>query len=271
VQQPERESSAPAGAAILEVERLSAGYGAHPVFRDLGFSLAPGELVGLVGPNGCGKTTLLHSLCGIHPEATGEVRLQGVSLAGLSRRAIARRIALVPQSAALDFHLTVEDAVALGRYPWLGPLAPLGARDRKAVGAAIGALDLEPLRGRALQTLSGGERQRVMLARALAQETLLLLLDEPAAALDLRYQQEIFQHLRRLSAERRVAILVAEHRLNLVAATCDRLLVLHEGRLWAAGAPAEIVTAEMIATVFGARMQVLAATGDRPQCIWESS
>ncbi|MFH1144623.1 MAG: ABC transporter ATP-binding protein [Candidatus Eisenbacteria bacterium] len=255
--------------SLLTAQRLSAGYGDRPVFQDVSFSLGRGTLVGLVGPNGSGKTTLLHTLCGIHPALRGEVRCDDRPLTALSRKEIARRIALVPQSVEIDFHVTVNDTIALGRYPWLGPLAPLNAADERAVGEALDALELRGLRDRSLQTLSGGERQRVFLARALAQDTPLLLLDEPAASLDLRYQQEIFARLHRLAAEREVAILVADHHLNLVAAVCDRLLVLHENGLWADGKPEDIISAEMIRTVFGARMRVYQEAGGRPQCVWD--
>ncbi len=252
----------------LDVHDLSARYDDRTVFRSIRFALAPGTLTALVGPNGSGKTTLLHCLCGLHQDATGSVLLEGRALAGLTRKEIARAIAFVPQSSQMEFAVTVAETIALGRYPWLGPLAPLAARDREAVERAIEALDLASVRGRALQTLSGGERQRVILARALAQETPLLLLDEPAASLDLRYQQEIFTRLRALARERGVTVLVADHHLNLVAASCDRMLVLHEGGLFADGPPGEIVTEEMIASVFHARLRVLRERG-RPQCVWE--
>ena len=255
---------------LLSVHALTAGHGSRAVFEELSFVLPPGSFTAVVGPNGSGKTTLLHTITGIHPATRGEVRIDGADLAGLSRREIARRVALVPQSVQIDFEVTVEDAIALGRYPWLGAIAPFGPRDEAAVEAAVRSMDLTALRGRGLQTLSGGERQRVFLARALAQETPLLLLDEPAAGLDLRYQQEIFTRLGELAAARRMAILVADHHLNLVSAMCDRLLVLHRGGLRADGPPEEIVTEEMLRTVFGARMRVRRENGGRPQCVWDA-
>jgi iron complex transport system ATP-binding protein len=253
----------------LIARELSAAYGGASVFAGVSFSLARGTLTALVGPNGCGKTTLLHALCGIHTEMTGEVRLLGRPLRGLDRREIARRVGLVPQFSQIDFRVSVEETVALGRYPWLGPLAPPAPEDRAAVEGALIALDLAALRRRPLQTLSGGERQRVFLARALAQGAPVLLLDEPAASLDLRYQQETFARLRALAREQGTAVLVADHHLNLVAATCDAVIVLHRGRLAAQGAPREIVTEEMIRTVFGARMRVVRDEAGRPQCLWE--
>jgi len=248
---------------------LAAAYEGRGVFAGVTFTLARGTLTALVGPNGCGKTTLLHTLCGIHTEATGEVRLLGQPLRRLDRRQVARRVGLVPQFSQIDFGVTVEEAVALGRYPWLGMLAPPTAEDRAAVEEALAALDLLALRRRALQTLSGGERQRVFLARALVQAAPVLLLDEPAASLDLRYQQETFERLRALARERGAAVLVADHHLNLVAATCDAVIVLSQGRVAAQGPPRTIVTEEMIRTVFGARMRVTHDARGRPQCLWE--
>jgi iron complex transport system ATP-binding protein len=248
---------------------LSAAHDGQRVFAGVSFTLARGTLTALVGPNGCGKTTLLHTLCGIHTEATGEVRLLGQPLRGMNRREVARRIGLVPQFSQIDFGVTVEEAVELGRYPWLGMLAPPAPEDREAVEAALTALDLAALRRRPLQTLSGGERQRVFLARALVQAAPVLLLDEPAASLDLRYQQETFERLRALAREQGAAVLVADHHLNLVAATSDRVIVLHHGSIVAQGAPGEIVTEAMIHTVFGARMRVTHDPQGRPQCLWE--
>jgi iron complex transport system ATP-binding protein len=252
----------------LIARELSAAHGGRSVFAGVSFGLARGTLTALVGPNGCGKTTLLHALCGIHTETTGEVRLLGRPLRGLDRREVARRIGLVPQFSQIDFQVSVEETVALGRYPWLGMLAPPSPEDRAAVEAAIAAMDLASLRRRPLQTLSGGERQRVFLARTLAQAAPILLLDEPAASLDLRYQQETFERLRAVAHEQGAAVLVADHHLNLVAATSDSVMVLHHGGLVAQGTPREIVTEEMIRTVFGARMRVTHDSQGRPQCLW---
>lgn len=254
---------------LLRTDRLLARYGERVVFREISLSLAGGCLAALIGPNGCGKTTLLHALGGIHREVAGRIEIQGRPLESLSRREIARQVALVPQFSHVDFDVTVAEAVATGRYPWLGPLERFGPRDHEAIEAALRAMDLGLLRTRRIHTLSGGERQRVFLARALAQETPILLLDEPAASLDLRYQQETYARLIELAQSRDVAILVTDHHLNLVAATCDRLLVLHEGGLWADGPPREVVTEEMIRIVFGARMRIRKGAQEIPQCVWD--
>lgn len=265
---PATPSAAASGLPLLAARGLCAAYGDRVVLRDIHLRIDPGTLTALIGPNGSGKSTLLHALCGILPGASGEVILDGRPLRAHARREIARRVALVEQAGETVPGISVEEAVALGRYPWMGPLAPPSAEDRAQVEAAMQAMDVHPLRFRRLETLSGGERQRVLLARALAQSTPILLLDEPAANLDLRYQQEIFERLRRLVRSRGVAVLVAEHQINLVAAACDRILVLHEGRLAAEGPPGEIVTESLLCGIFGARMRVERDAQGRPQCLW---
>jgi len=252
----------------LSARDLSAGYGSRPVFAEISLSLRLGELTALVGPNGSGKTTLLHSLCGIHTEGSGTVFLGEKKISSLSRRQIARRVSLVPQFTDVGFEITVSDAVSLGRYPWLGPMAPLTALDHDQIEAAMISMNLLSLRKRSLRTLSGGERQRVHLARALAQSTPVLLLDEPVASLDLKYQQETYERLGSLARDEGKAILVADHHLNLVGATCDRILVLHQEKIVGDGTPGEIITEEMIRDVFGARMSVRGDEKGRPQCLW---
>ncbi len=254
--------------AGLTAEGLSANYGSRPVFEEISLRLRPGELTALMGPNGSGKTTLLHSLCGIHSECRGKVWLGEDQLSSLSRRKITRQVSLVPQFTDVGFEISVENAVSLGRYPWLGSLAPLGAEDHEIIESALISMNLQDLRNRSLCTLSGGERQRVHLARALAQTTPVLLLDEPVASLDLRYQQETYERLRTLAHEQDKAILVADHHLNLAGATSDRILILHQKRIWSDGTPREVITEEMINTVFEARMSVRQDEKGNPQCLW---
>lgn len=257
-----------AARVLLAARGLTARYGTREVFSEVTLELPAGRLVGLIGPNGCGKTTLLHTLCGVLQPAAGRVELTGQPIATQSRREIARQIALVAQFSAVDVEITVEETVTLGRYPRLGPWAPLSAEDHRAVDDVLASMELLPLRHRPLQTLSGGERQRVLLARALAQETPVLLLDEPVASLDLRYQQETYRRLAALASDRGMGVLVADHHLNLVAAVCDDVLVLHAGRLGPAGPPRDIITEVLIHDVFGARMRVLQDEAGRPQCMW---
>lgn len=252
----------------LTASGLCAGYEDRLVLREIECRLRTGELTAVIGANGSGKTTLLHALSGILPLRSGAVTLQGEPLLKLRRREIARRLALVPQFTDIGFEITVADAVALGRYPWVGPAQPLRTADRQAVDRAIGLLDLGVLRHRRLDTLSGGERQRVLLARSWAQDASVFLLDEPVASLDLRYQHETYAHLRRLAHGANRAVLVADHHINLVAAFCDRVWLLREGRILAAGAPTDALTTQTVEEVFGLRMQQMWSHGGKPQFVW---
>lgn len=208
---------------------------------------APGEMLGLLGPNGSGKSSLLRLICRLRRVAGGVIRLGDHDLATLSRADIARRVALVEQQAATDAEVTVLDVVRLGRTPHRGPLSPWREADAAAVAAALAQVGMEGRGDQLWHTLSGGERQRVHIARALAQTPSELLLDEPTNHLDVRHQLEILSLVGRLP----VTSIVALHDLNLAAMFCDRVAVLRQGRVVAAGRPAEILTAAMIRDVFG--------------------
>jgi iron complex transport system ATP-binding protein len=221
-----------------------------------------GQILGLLGPNGSGKSSLLRLICRLRPLAGGVIQLDGRDIAGFSRRDLAQRLALVEQQATTEIPMTVLDVVRLGRTPHRGALAAWARHDEEAVEASLRATDLWEKRKQAWRTLSGGERQRVQIARALAQEPTELLLDEPTNHLDIRHQLDLLGLLRRLP----VTSVVALHDLNLAAAFCDRLVVLQEGRVAAAGTVAAVLTPALIADVFGvtARVSYPAQSG-RPQ------
>jgi iron complex transport system ATP-binding protein len=244
-----------ASSPLCQAIGLSFGYGARPVFRDVGFAVGPGELVALCGPNGAGKSTLLRLLLGLHMPSAGSVRLGGELVGRLSRRQIARRAALLPQDAPADLPLTVREAVALGRLPHLERFQTESEADLDAVARALALTDTAALADRPVTEISGGERQRVHLARALAQEAPLLLLDEPIAGLDLSHQLQALDLLRATVDTGRGA-LVALHDLSLAARRCDRMLLLAEGALRADAAPAEVLTPETLARHFGVRAEV---------------
>jgi iron complex transport system ATP-binding protein len=254
------------GAPLVEVGRLAFTYGARPVLRDVSFAVGAGELVALCGPNGAGKSTLLRLLLGLHAPTAGEIRLGGAPLAGLSRREIARRVALLPQDAPGDLPLTARDAVALGRLAHLDRFQPESAADDAAVARALAATDIAALAGRPVAELSGGERQRVHLARALAQEAPLLLLDEPIAGLDLAHQLATLDLLRALADDPRRGrgVLVALHDLSLAARCCDRMILLAGGAVRIDAPPAEVVTPALLAEVFGVRAEVVRDRAGRP-------
>ena len=227
------------------------------IVAEVSLEIRPGETFGLVGPNGSGKSTLLRLLAGLLPRARGEVRLDGAPLAGLGRRGIARRLALVEQQAETDEALSVRDAVELGRTPWLDALAPFSAQDAAIVEDALAAVGMGGMAGRFWTTLSGGERQRVHIARALAQRPRALLLDEPTNHLDIHHQLSLLRLVTRLP----VTVVMALHDLNQ-ARICDRVGVMAGGRLIACGPPGETLTPARLREVFRVRAATLRDPAD---------
>jgi len=230
------------------------------VLDGVDLAVAEGEWVAVIGPNGAGKSTLLRAAAGLVSYA-GSVRLDGDEASALSRRAIARRLAFVPQAPLLPAGMRVGEYVLLGRTAHVGPFGYESAGDLEAAGRALARLDLDALARRRLQTLSGGEQQRAVLGRALAQEAPLLLLDEPTSSLDIGRQQQALELVATLREQGDLTVLCAMHDITLAAQYADRLLVLSAGRLVAAGTPEEIASAELIAEHYGARVKVVAEGG----------
>jgi iron complex transport system ATP-binding protein len=255
-----------AGAPLIQAAEVAFGYPGREVFRDVSFAVGAGELVALCGPNGAGKSTLLRLLLGLHAPAAGQVHLGGVPVGALPRREIARRVALLPQESPLDLPLTVREVVGLGRLPHLGRFQPEGPADVLAVDRALDATDTADLADRPVTELSGGERHRVHLARALAQEAPVLLLDEPVAGLDLVHQLRALDRLRAVVDEGRAAI-VALHDLSLAARRCDRMLLLAAGTLQADAPPVEVLTPATLSRVFRVRAEVNRDAAGRPLVI----
>jgi iron complex transport system ATP-binding protein len=237
-------------ASDLHVELPPGAPSARPVLRGVSLQLRPGEVAGLVGPNGAGKTTLLRALGGLVAVRSGEVRLEGVPLGRLPGRHRARRLALMPQAAALGLDFTCLDVVLMGRYPHLRPLAPEGPRDLAVARGALAEVEMGPAAARRTGGLSGGERQRVLFARARCQEAAVLLCDEPTANLDLRHGAQLFGILR-AHARAGGAVLAAVHDLDLAARHCDRLVLLHGGRVLADGPPEQVLTPGHLETAYG--------------------
>jgi iron complex transport system ATP-binding protein len=223
---------------------------------DVSVEIAPGEIVGVIGPNSSGKTTLIRLLTRVLEPASGEIRLEGVPVRGLSRTDLARRVAVVPQGILPQFPFTVGELVLMGRYPHDPGRYFESPRDRSVAREAMEATGVLELADMPLEHLSGGERQRAVIARALAQEPRLLVLDEPTAHLDLRYQVEVAALLRRLNRERGTTVLLVSHDLNLAAEVCDRLLLLNQGRVAALGAPEAVLDEALLASVFGCAVVV---------------
>jgi iron complex transport system ATP-binding protein len=229
--------------------------GGTAILHGIDADLAAGEVVGLIGANGAGKTTLLRALAGLLPLARGAITLDGRALAQLSRRQLAQTLAYLPQGGGSQWPVSVETLVMLGRLPHLGPWRGPGARDRRAVDAALAACDVARFRDRTLDTLSGGERARVLIARALASEPRVLLADEPVAGLDPGHQLDVMATLRRLAASG-AGIVAVVHDLTLAARFCDRLVLLDAGRVAAAGQPRAVLSHENLARCYGIRAHV---------------
>ena len=240
---------------MLRVDNVSFGYpprgGAPFALRDVTVEVERGSFTGLLGPNGCGKTTLLALMAGVLRPQTGRVLLEAADLHSLSRRQLARRIAVVPQETHPAFDYTVMEMVLMGRHPHLGAFAVEGPTDMEIARNALAATGTEELAGRAYMTLSGGEKQRVIIASALAQSPDLLLLDEPTASLDLGFQLEIASVLERLNRERGVTMVLATHDLNLAAGLCGSVVMLRNGRVLAQGVTADVLTASQVRDLYG--------------------
>ena len=247
--------------SAIETRGLVVELGGRPVVSGVDASVEAGQWLALIGPNGAGKTTLLRAIARLLP-FSGEILLEGTPLRALPRTELARRVAVVPQEPTTPPWMTVAEYVLLGRTPYLGALAREGARDREAAARALARLDLLELSQRRLGTLSGGERQRVVVARALAQEARIVLLDEPTASLDIGHQQQALELLDVLRTESGLTLVSAMHDLTLAAQYADRMLLLDHGRVVADGTPTEVLTTTVIARHYGAAIDVM-SVGDR--------
>jgi iron complex transport system ATP-binding protein len=238
---------------MIEARGVSFTYprGDRTILRDVSLLLRPGAIVGLLGPNGCGKTTLLRLLSGMLTPQSGEVRLAGRPLPSLTRRDIARRVAVVPQETHATFEFTVLDVVLMGRYPHLGPFELEGPADLEIARRALDATGTGHLEARRFASLSGGEKQRVVIAGALAQAAAVMLLDEPTASLDLAYQLEVATLLRELNRTHGTTMVVCTHDLNMAASLCDEVALLRDGVVLAHGPTTDTMTVDSIRATFG--------------------
>jgi iron complex transport system ATP-binding protein len=251
---------------LVEACGLWVERGRRSVLRGVDLALGPGDGLALVGPNAAGKSTLVRTLAGLIAPARGEVRLEGRPLASWTRSGLARRVALVAAEDEAPDRIAVEDRVVLGRYPHRGALAPLTREDRAAVARALRQTEIEHLARRPLGTLSAGERQLASLARGLAQEPSLLLLDEPATHLDVRHQLHLFRVLDEVR-QGGVAVLAVIHDLQRAAAWALRMALLDEGRIAAEGSPAEVLESGAAQTAFGVTIRGV-PVDDGPDRLW---
>ncbi len=239
----------------IEVKNLTFSYGPETILKGVNLSLEQGDFIGIIGPNGSGKSTFLKNMAAILTPTGGEIIIDGKALPRWRRRDLARRLAVVGQGGGAGFNFSVEEMVAMGRYPYLDRFGSLKPEDRRAVERAMHLTGCYHLRQREIFSLSGGERQRVILARALAQGTPCLLLDEPTSFLDLGYQVELLELLQSLNRRERLTVVVVMHDLNLASRYCRKLFLLYRGRIYAGGNPEEVLTREHILEVY--RTEVL--------------
>ena len=235
----------------LCVNGLTAGYAERPVLESIDLDIAPGEITVIVGANACGKSTLLRTLSRLLPPSRGEVLLDGKSIHRLPARQLARRLGLLSQSPIAPEGITVLDLVSRGRHPHQGLFQRWTRDDDTAVLAALNATDTAALAERAVDELSGGQRQRVWIAMALAQQTDILLLDEPTTFLDINHQVEVLDLLTDLNHARGTTIVMVLHELNLAARYADVLIAMSDGQIHASGPPEQVLTREMVKEVFG--------------------
>ncbi|GLQ10485.1 iron-enterobactin transporter ATP-binding protein [Devosia yakushimensis] len=247
---------------------LRAGYAGTDILQDIALEVPSGEVTVLIGPNGCGKSTLLKTLARILSPSKGQVLLDGKDIHQLNTRAVAAKLGLLPQGPSAPEGLTVRELVAQGRFPHQSLLRQWSQADEDAVNGAMKTAGITDFAERAVDTLSGGQRQRCWVAMVLAQETELILLDEPTTFLDLKVQVDLMDLLTGLAHERGRTLVIVLHELSLAAAYADYLVMMKEGRIVCAGAPDDIFTAERLRDVFGLEASVLRdPTSGRLVCV----
>lgn len=250
----------------LDVTRLAIGYGRKVVGCDLSFTLVGRQVMCLLGPNGSGKSTLFKTILGLLPALDGEVRLDGERVEEWSRRRFAKAVAYVPQSHRAFFSFTALDLVVMGRTAHIGAFSMPSGKDRDIAHASLARLGMEHLASRSFPELSGGEQQMVLVARALAQEAQILIMDEPTASLDFGNRVKLLREIRRL-ADGGLGVVLSTHDPDHALQIADQVVLLHQGRALAAGPPADTVTAETLRQVYGVDVVILDAGAGRRVCV----
>jgi iron complex transport system ATP-binding protein len=243
--------------AIIRVEHISKTFGGDEVLQDISFEVREGECFGIIGPNGSGKSTLLRLISGVEPAGSGSIRLNGRDVSRYPRKQLARWLAVLQQDALPPVGFTVREVIEMGRYPFQNWLGKDAAEAADLIDGIMNRLGLNALAERTVEQLSGGERQRVALAKVMAQQPRLLLLDEPTTFLDIGYQVQMMDYIRSWQQEAKLTVVAVLHDLNLAAQYCSRLLVMHQGSAVQIGAPEEIIRSELIGRVYGTEPIVL--------------
>jgi iron complex transport system ATP-binding protein len=236
----------------LEMRNVTLGYNHQPVLRDITLKASPGEMVGLIGPNGSGKSTIIKALSRVMQPDSGKIAVNGQDIVTIPRRELACMVGVVPQLPLLPSSFTAFEIVLMGRNPHLGLFQSESRRDWDMAWQAMVKTGTDPLANRHINELSGGEIQCVLIARVLVQETKVILLDEPTANLDIGRQVEILDLIKNLCTENNLTVMAAVHDLNLAAQYCDRVILIHEGKIHAEGTPQEVITENNMRQVYGA-------------------
>ncbi len=252
---------------MLEIKNLSVSYGPQCILSNVNLAIARGQILALIGPNGTGKSTLIRSLAGIVPPDSGSIFVDGRDIGKLGPMERARLMAFVPQALQLPPAFTAWETVLLGRTPHLNWLGQVSAKDEEIARRAMARTKTSALAGRRVGELSGGEQQRLLLARALAQDTPILVMDEPTAHLDLQYQISLLDEVRSLARQDHLAVLIALHDLNLVSRYANQVALLLDGRLQASGTPAEVLTPPLLSRAYKVPLQVLQVAPGSPAII----
>lgn len=242
---------------MLEIQSLSVAYRENNILNEITMTISSGEILAVIGPNGVGKSTLIRAISGVLPPRTGNISVDGKDLAKLSTIQRARYMAVVPQARELPGVYTVYQTVLIGRTPYLNWLGHAGKTDHELVRLALERTQILELAGRRIGELSGGEQQRVLLARALAQDAPILLLDEPTTHLDLEHQSALLNLINMLALEKNLAVLMALHDLNLASQYANRVALLLNGRIYAMGSPTEVLTQDNLTSAYNVPVKVI--------------
>ncbi len=240
----------------IEIKDIRFSYNDKEVIKSISFSLGQGEFLGIIGPNGVGKSTILKICAGILKPKAGHVLISNRDMVALDRKSLAKKIAFVPQETHFALNFTVENITLMGRYPYLRAFQREGRNDKEAVEHALEYADVMQFRTRPINSLSSGERQRVVLARALAQQPEILLLDEPTSHLDLHHQYTIMNLIKKLNTEG-MSVIIVNHNLNLASLYCQRLVLMHEGSIYADGTPQSIIKRDIIKRVYKTDVKII--------------
>ena len=240
----------------LEVNNISFGYNGGETLKDISFKVKDGEFVSIIGPNGSGKSTLLKLINNLYKPKEGSIFIYGKEVSSYKARDLAKKVALVPQDTNIEYEFPVEDIVLMGRHPYIGRFKKENDDDYRVANEALRLTNTFYLKGRDINKISGGERQRVLIAKAIAQKSDIILLDEPTSHLDINYQMEILKVLKRLNKEKKSTIILVIHDINLASRYSDKIVLLNKGKVLGMGKPSEVINNENIEKAYKLKVVV---------------